>query len=342
MSKPSHTQRPNDLSLADQLLHIILGIANTQAIFVVAKLGIADLLKDGPKSVEELANATQTHGPTLYRIMRALSNQGIFVETETYQFTLSPLAELLKTSAPGSLRNYSIMCGSGYRFQAWSNLLQSVQIGEPAIKHAYGMSSFEYYQQHPEDSRVFNEAMTSISKMDATAVCGAFDFSNFHTIVDVGGGHGYLLAGILNDHPSLTGVLFDLPSVVAGAHEYIQDEGLGDRCRLVEGDFLNEVPKGGDLYILKRVLVAFEDKISEKILVNCRDAMEPDGRLLIVDADVNSPYGNLADILMLAFTPGGRIRTEAENRDLLSRVGFKLSRIVSTNSYLSIIEGVPV
>ncbi len=184
--------------------------------------------------------------------------------------------------------------------------------------------------------------MTSISKMDVTAVCGAFDFSNFHTIVDVGGGHGYLLVGILNDHPSLTGVLFDLPSVVAGAHEFIQDEGLGDRCRLVEGDFLNEVPKGGGVYILKRVLVAFEDKSSEKILENCRDAMEPDGRLLIVDPNVNSPYGNVYDILMLAMSPGGRTRTEAEHRDLLSRGGFKLSRVVPTNSYLSIIEGVPV
>ncbi len=342
MSEPSQTQQSNDLPLADQLLHIILGIANTQAISVVAKLGIADLLKDGPKSVEELANATQTHGPTLYRIMRALSNQGIFVETETYQFTLSPLAELLKTSAPGSLRNYSIMCGSGHHLQAWSNLSHSVQTGESGVKHAYGMSTFEYYLQHPEDSKVFNEAMTSISKMDVTAVCGAFDFSNFHTIVDVGGGHGYLLAGILRDHPSLTGVLFDLPSVVAGAHEYIQDEGLGDRCRLVEGDFLKEVPKGADVYILKRVLVSFEDKSTEKILENCRDAIEPNGRLLIVDPNVNSPYGNVYDILMLAMSPGGRTRTEAEHRDLLSRGGFKLSRVVPTNSYLSIIEGVPV
>ncbi len=340
MSKPSHTQYSTDLSLADQLLHIILGIVNTQAIFVVAKLGIADLLKDGPKSVEELANATQTHAPTLYRILRALANQGIFVETETCQFTLSPLAELLKTSAPFSLRNYAILDGSGYRFQAWSNLLQSVQTGEPAIKHAYGMNSFEYYQQHPEDSKVFNEAMTSLSKMDVTAVCDAFDFSNFHTIVDVGGGHGYLLAGILKDHPSLNGVLFDLPSVVKGAHGFIQDEGLSDRCQIAGGDFLKEVPKGGDVYILKRVLSAFEDKSSEKILENCRDAMVPDGRLLIVDANVNSPYGNLYDIMLLAF-PGGRMRTEAENRDLLSRVGFNLSRVVPTNSYLSIIEGVP-
>ena len=342
MSEPSHTQQSTVLPLADQLLHIILGIANTQAIFVVAKLGIADLLKDGPKSVEELANATQTHRPTLYRIMRALSHQGIFIETETYQFTLSPLAELLKTSAPGSLRNYSIMCGSGYHLQAWSNLLHSVQTGESGFKHAYGISNFEYYQQHAEDSKVFNEAMTSISKMDATAVCGAFDFSNFHTIVDVGGGHGYLLAGILNDHPSLNGVLFDLPLVVAGAHEFIQDEGLGDRCRLVEGDFLKEVPKGGDVYILKRVLVSFGDKSSEKILENCRDAMEPDSRLLIVDPNVNSPYGNVYDILMLSMTPGGRTRTEAEQRDLLSKGGFKLSRVIATNSYLSIIEGLPV
>jgi len=342
MLKPSQTQHSTDSSLADQLLHIILGIANTQAMFVVAKLEVADLLQDGPKSVEELANATQTHAPSLYRVMRTLANQGIFVETETRQFALSPLAELLKTNAQGSLRDYSILCGSDYQLQVWSNLLKAVQTGEPAFKHTYGMGIFEYYQDHPEDSKFFNEAMTSISKMDTTAVCNAFDFSNFSTIVDVGGGHGYLLAGILNAHPSLNGVLFDLPSVVSGARKFIKDEGLSGRCRLVGGDCLKEVPKGGDVYILKRVLVAFEDKSAEKMLENCRNAIVPGGKLLIVDPNVTSPYGNLYDILMLAVTPGGRIRTEAEHRDLFSRVGFKLSRVVPTNSYLSIIEGVPV
>jgi len=321
---------------------MILGIANTQAMFVVAKLGVADLLKDGPKSVEDLANATQSHAPSLYRVMRTLANQGIFVETENRQFALSPLAELLKTNAQGSLRDYSILSGSGYQLQVWSNLLKAVQTGEPAFKHTYEIGIFEYFQDHAEDSKFFNEAMTSISKMDTTAVCNAFDFSSFHTIVDVGGGHGYLLAGILNAHPSLKGVLFDLPPVVSGAHDLIHQAGLSDRCRLVGGDCLKEIPKGGDVYILKRVLVAFEDKSAEKMLANCRKAIVPDGRLLIVDPNVNTPYGNVYDILMLAMTPGGRIRTEAEHRELFSRAGFKLSRVVPTNSYLSIIESVPV
>ena len=204
------------------------------------------------------------------------------------------------------------------------------------------MNIFEYLKQHPDDSTVFNDAMTSISKMDIIAIREAYDFSNFHTIVDVGGGHGYLLAAILNGYPSLNGTLFDLPSVVKGADGFIQDEGLSDRCQIAGGDFLKEVPSGGDAYVLKRVLIALEDESSKKVLENLRNVMVPEGRMLIMDPNVNSPYGNLFDILMLAVAPGGRIRTEAEHRDLLSSAGFKLSRVVPTNSYLSIIEGVPV
>ncbi|MDA2938562.1 acetylserotonin O-methyltransferase [Acidobacteria bacterium AH-259-A15] len=244
MTNPTHPQQPIDFPLADQLFAMILAIATNQSIFVAAKLGIADLLKDGPKCIEELADATGAHARPLYRVMRFLASLGIFAEKKPRHFTLSPLAERLQTDTHGSLRGLAIVEGSEYLVRAWSNLLHSVQSGEVAFERTFGMNFFEYLQQHPAESAIFHDALTSTSEQDVIAICDAYDFSDFRTIVDVGGGHGLLLATILKSYPSLKGILFDQPAVVEGAHGAIQAEGMNDRCQIVGGDFFTEVPLG--------------------------------------------------------------------------------------------------
>ena len=347
MTDPTHTERFSGSPLVDQLWPVTSGIISAQVIFVAAKLGLADLLKDGPKSVDELAAATQTHVPTLYRVMRALASLGIFAETEHSQhFTLTPQAELLQSDTPNSLRSAAMFWGSESILRSWANILHSLQTGEPTFDATYGMNFFEYMGQHPDESAVFNDFMTSLSNQQALGAVDAYDFSDFRTIVDVGGGHGFLLATILKGYPLVKGILFDQPAVVEGAHGSIQAEGVNDRCQIVGGDFFTEVPQGGDAYILKYIIHDWDDERAEKILKKCREGITPKGKVLVMDTVIlpgNTPsWGKLADIVMLALTSGGRERTEAEFQELFSSVGFMLTRIVPTKTYLSIVEGVPV
>lgn len=330
---------------AAQLLQMIAGKATTQLIFVAATLGIADLLRDGPKSIDELAEATDTHTPALYRILRALAGLGIFVETEPRYFALTPLAEPLRTGTDDSLRDFAILFGSDWHNSAWSNLLHSVRTGEPALDHAVGMDLFEYLHAHPEKFGVFNDAMTALSRQDADAISHSYDFSDYDTIVDVGGGHGFLLAEILKTNPATEGILLEVPQVADGAQATMKAAGVLDRCEIVTGDFFERVPEGGDAYILKLILHDWDDEHARRILANCRKAMPADGTLLVVNAVIppgNDPYiGKLVDIEMLVMTPGGCERTEGEFRQLFANAGFELTRTISTPSYLYILEGRP-
>lgn len=346
MTDSAQTQTPPVSASPDPLLQMIFGSVVTQMIAVAARLGLADLLAEGPMSVDELAAATHTHTPSLYRLMRALASVGIFEETESRRFTLTPLAARLQSDAPFSLKGFAILLGSEFYYRSWANLLHSVQTGESALELTYGMNLFEYLHQHPGDAAIFNEAMTSVSGREAAAVRDAYDFSGCRTLVDVGGGHGVLLSTILKANPSLQGILFDRPPVVAGAGPLLQQEGVADRCQVVGGDFFTEVPAGADAYILKYVLHDWDAGRARKILENCRAAVTPGGRVLVVDAVIpagNTPFiGKLRDIVMLSMTPGGVERTEAEFQELFSEAGFKLNRVIPTKSVVSIVEGIPV
>ena len=343
MTNPAKAHLPNALPAATQLVEMILGKARTQLIAIAAELGIADLLVDGPRSIEELAETAGAHAPSLYRVMRALASLGVFAEIQPRVFALTPLAELLRDDAPGSLRSYAVMHGSECFFRPWSQLLHGVRTGESAFEKTFGTGLFDYLQQHPGESAAFNDAMTSISRQQAVAVCDAYDFSDFGTIVDVGGGHGLLLGAILKAHPSAMGLLHDLPSVVEGARASIEAEGLNDRCRIVGSDFFRDVPGGGDAYIMKFILHDWDDVRAGKILKNCREAMAPGGRALVLEAVIppgDAPFvGKLGDINMLVLTQGGRERTEAEFGDLFASAGLRLTRIVPTASHVSVIEG---
>ncbi len=331
-----------DASLVPRLQQMVWGKATTQCLFVAAKLGIADLLADGPQSVDELAAATETNAAALYRVLRLLASLEVFVELEPRRFALTPMAELLQADAPCSFRDYAIVHGSEWYNRAWAHLLYSVETNEPAFDHAYGLSLFAYMEQHPQAATDFNNSMTALSRFEAAGVCAAFDFSGCSTVVDVGGGHGRLLTEVLTAYPTLKGILFDQPSVVDAARPVLEPSAVGARCQVVGGDFFTGVPAGGDTYLLKHIIHDWDDERSAVILRNCREAMAAGGRALVVEGVMppgNEPSNSkLWDVVMLALTSGGRERTEEEYAALFEQVGLTLSRIVPTNAVVSIVE----
>lgn len=322
------------------LRQITTGYWGSQALYVAAKLGIADQLVNGPRSCEDLAIVVGAKPEVLYRLLRALASLGIFTEVSDRQFALTPAAELLRSGTAGSLRNLVMMFGEEH-YVAWGELLHSIQTGENAFEHHYGAPVFAYYAQHPASADIFNGAMSDMSRPDTAAVLSSYDFQGIRCLVDVGGGHGQLLSQILAAYPDLTGILYDQPAVVAGADSVLAD--VSDRCEVVGGDFFASVPAGGDAYLLKHIIHDWDDADSLKILANCRQVMQPGDRLLLLEQVVragNEP--NLAkwlDLNMLVMTQGGRERTQAEFATLLADAGFQLSQIHGTASEVCIIEG---
>lgn len=327
------------------LLKMVSGCWVSQAIYVAAKLGIADLLRDGPKPCGVMADATRTHAGALYRVLRALASLGVFAEDEEGRFGLTPLAECLQTGVPGSLRAYAIMLGEEEHWRPWGDVLYSVRTGQSAFDHVFGMPHFRYFAEHPEAARVFNDAMTSRSGQENDAIISAYDFSDLEAVVDVGGGQGTLLAAILHASSSTRGVLFDLPHVIAAARPALERTEQAGRCEFRAGDFFDAVPAGGDVYLLKKVILDWDDERAGSILKNCRTAMASTGRLLLIEPLIppgNSPsFNKLLDLLMLVWTSGGRGRTETEHRTLLASAGFELARVIPTKSAVSIIEARP-
>jgi hypothetical protein len=330
---------------ADQLRMMIAGAWVSQAIFVAARLGIADLVKDGPKSAAELAAATGSHEQALYRILRALASVGIFSEGEDNRFSLTPLAEPLRGDVKGSVRAFAIMQGEQWIWRSWGEILHSVRTGQPAFLQIYGMPLFEYYAQNPEAAGLSAEGHTSRSDPENAAMVATYDSSGINTLVDVGGGQGSLLASILKANPRLSGMLYEKPHMTEMAAPLFEKAGLAERCEIVAGDFFVSVPKGGDAYMMKKCIHDWDDDQSRQILSNVRAAIPAHGRLLLMEAVVptgNSPsFSKLIDLLMLVYA-GGRERTESEYRDLLAAAGFKLNRVIPTACPVSIVEAVPV
>lgn len=328
------------------LIQMISGMWVTQLVYVAAKLGIADLLAQrGPLDAEALAAATGAHPRTLYRALRALTTVGIFDENERHAFRLTPLANLLRSDVEGSVRPLAIMFGEPWHWQSWGALHHSVMTGEPAFEHVWGMGTYQYVTAHPEAADVYDRAMTTITLQAAPAVAKHYDFAGVRTLMDVCGGHGTLLGVILQAHPHLEGVLFDLPHVVAGAHAPLAAAGLDGRCRVVGGDVFAGVPRGADAIMAKSFIHSFDDDTAVGLLRRFRDALPPDGRVLVVEMvlpDDNTPFfGKLFDIEMLTQSDDGRDRTAGEFRALFARAGLRLSRIVHTDTPVSVIEGVP-
>ncbi len=323
-----------------QLLKQMIGGWITQAIHVAADLGIADFLAEEPQTAEELAQQTNTHGGALYRVLRALATVGIFAEDTDRRFSLTPLAECLRSDVPGSLRAFGIMMGAEF-YQSWGELLYSVQTGEQGYQKRFGVPFFQYMTERPERHAIYDAAMMVHGIFETEPMLDAYDFSAFRTVVDVGGGHGRMLAAILNRHPAVEGILFDLPAVADRSRTIISDLGLSERCRIVGGDFFSSVP-AADAYVLRHIVHDWDDKDAVAILRNCRDAMNPGGRVLVVETVIpplNEPcFGKWLDLMMLIV--GGRERTEDQYRRLFQQAGLTLRRIVPTAHEVSVIEGV--
>ena len=323
------------------LLRMIEGFWLSRALSVAISLNIADLLKDGPKSSKELASATGTHAPSLFRMLRALAAAGTFAEDESGRFAATPLATALQTGAPGSLRAFALEMLDEEHYRAWGDMLHTVKTGETAFDYHFGMDLWQYRAGHPEDAKTFDEAMADLTALLNKTILAACDFSLFGTVVDIGGGDGGLLAAILKAHQGVKGVLFDIPRVTARAERRVGAERLADRCKIVSGDFFQSVPQGGDAYILKAVIHDWDDSRAKAILMNCRRAMAANSRLLLIEAAILPGNGRFfykfMDLNMMVMT-GGRERTEAEYRELLTAAGFRPTRIVPAGFELSVIE----
>lgn len=316
------------------------------ALHVAVKLGVAELLKDGPRRSEELAAATATHAPSLNRVMRLLASAGVFEEREDGSFALTSIGECLRPDVPGSARAM-VMLFAGERLQsAWSDLEYCVRTGNPEFRKRGLDDPFTDPARTPEETANFDAAMSDFTRLAAMAVAAVYDFAPVRRIVDVGGGNGALLIGILKAHAHLHGTVFDQPSAAGRATKQIAESGLAGRCEAVGGDFFKGVPPGADTYILKHVIHDWNDERAVAILRNCHRAMGENGRLLIVegvyprriDQSLEARAAAANDVNMLVAT-GGRQRSEAEFRSLYDEAGFRLTRIVPTPARISVIEG---
>lgn len=311
-------------------------------VYVAAKLNIADHLSNGPKTVEWLASTTGSHAPSLYRVMRALAAEKIFEETQAETFMLTPDATALLSDAPGSIK-YLVLAELGEFYNPWGELLHAVQTGKTAFDHYYKMDLWQFYATHPEEGRNFMQAMTTLTQYSDRAIVEAYDFSDFKTIVDIGGGNGALLMAILESAPQLKGTVFDAPYVVERTKVIIEERGMSDRCTVQGGDFFKEVPAGADAYLMKYILHDWHEQDAIRLLQTCYRAMKKGSKLLAIDAVI--PPGNtfhpgkFMDINMLIAT-GGRERTEAEFRQLFEQANLQFNKVIHLAiPDVSIIEG---
>jgi hypothetical protein len=331
---------------AHTLLEAIHASWIAQAAYVTAELGLADLLVDGPRTSEELAGATETHAPSLHRLLRALTTIDVCRETDDGRFALAPLGELLRTDAPQSLRHWTMWWG-GNLWPVWGNLLYSVRTGRSARSMLTGTEGFGHLERDPKAAAVFNKGLAELTTLTAQSVVAAYDFAGLRRIVDVGGGYGQLLAAILRANPSARGVLFDLPHAIDGARQFLDGAGVGPRCEFVAGDFFQSVPSGGDAYVLKSVIHDWNDERATQILQTCRRAMEGDetARLLLVERIVPPRLEPTPEHRALARTDlsmlvalAAQERSEADFRRLLDAGGFRVTRIIPAGMTVSIVE----
>ena len=325
----------------EDVRRMISGFIASQALYVAAKLRVFDVIRDKPKTAIEIAKATGSHEPSLRRLLRFLTAVAVLVEDDQGCFSSTEMGNLLRSDHPDSARPWAVLFGEPFIWQSWGNLYETVKTGVPGFDRAHGEGFFDYLARHSQDAATFNAAMTSSSRDELAAILSAYDFHLFTKVVDVGGGQGALLRGILEQCPGVRGVLCDLPSVVAGTSE-LRHPGVASRCEFVGGDFFKAVPAGGDAYILKKIVHDWNDADVLRILQNCRRAIAPGGKLLVIEAVVqpsNQPDSvKWKDLNMLTLVTG-RERTLAEFGELYGAAGLRLTRVVPAMS-LSIIEGV--
>ncbi len=328
---------------AATVLQMIWGIHISRAVYLVAALGIADLLADGPMTAAQLAQATQAHEPSLYRVLRLLAALGVLTEQDDRSFSLTILGERLRADTPASMRSWSLFFGDAAGLRVFEPIIEIVKTGKPGVGIAYGMGPFEFLAAHPDLAQKFQAAMSERTAAFAPSVAAGYDFSPMRTVADIGGGKGTLLAAILRAHRHLRGILLDRPPGIAAAAEVLGAAGVADRCEIVAGDFFQGVPAGADAYLLANVLHDWNDADSVRILGACRRAMAKDGRVLIIerlipDNPADASPVLLSDLNMLILT-GGQERTNAEYGQLLAKAGLNLAKVQPIAPPYGVIEG---
>lgn len=330
--------------MSAELTQLLDGFRVTQAIHAAVDLGIPDLLGDGERTADDLAEASGADPSALYRLLRALASLGILYEAPGERFSLTPLGTPLRGDVPGSLRGWVRLTGREYVWRSWGNLTNAIRTGQNSFRMLHGRNVFEWRAEHPEESAIFDEAMMSLTASSNAALLEAYDFGRFGTIADVGGGNGTLLASILEAHPGIRGILFDQAHVVSGAEPVLRAAGVLDRCEVVAGSFFQAVPEGADAYVLKSIIHDWEDEESVAILSACRRAMSPRSLVLLVERDLGAPNENsaakLSDLNMLVM-PGGRERSYEEYADLFEQAGLRhAGTTVAANGYAVIEAGI--
>ena len=330
-------------SSSSVLLEMMYGYQKSQALFVAAQLGIADILSNGSKTAEELAKATGVNSRSIYHLMRSLISIGVFSTEDNYKFQLNPMGKHLLTGTSDSLRG-TVMAMGDEIYQAWGNLLYGIKTGKTAFNHTFNSDIYSYFKQDSEASVNFNEWMKETTREWLLPLLEAYDFSEVKTLVDVGGGIGTLTAVILNANPKMQAILFDREDVVVGAQRVLEGAGVADRCQIVGGNFFDAVLPDGDLYLISRVLLNWDDTHAIKILTNCYQAMTVKDRLVVVDFML--PKGKISPFMGLTslnlFILGGNfMRTEDEFYNLLSSAGFKVTNTIQKTGPVSAIEAKP-
>jgi ubiquinone/menaquinone biosynthesis C-methylase UbiE len=330
---------------AAAVLQMIWGIHISRAVYVVAALGIADLLAGGPMTAAQLAQATQAHERSLYRVLRLLASLGVLTEHDHRSFSLTILGERLRADVPASMRSWALLVDTVGGLRSFEPTIEIVKTGKPGPDIAYGMGVFEFLAARPDLTQKFQAAMSERTAAFAPSVAAGYDFSPLRTVADIGGGKGTLLAAILRAHGHLRGVLFDRPSVVAAAAEVLWAAGVADRCEIVPGDFFQGVPDGADAYLLANVLHDWDDADSVRILGACRRSMAKDGRVLVIERLIPDDLADavpvlLSDLTMLVVT-GGQERTNAEYGQLLDQAGLSLAKVQPVAPPYGVIEALP-
>jgi len=325
------------------ILQIMNGGHVAGAVACLAQLGIPDLVDGAPKSAEDLASQIGADPQALYRLMRATACVGVLAEGPDGKFSQTPMSAALRSNTTPSLRSFAIMGGREWHGRGWSHLEYCVRTGKQALDKIYGTHIFDFLKQHAAEGQIFHDAMTELSMIDGPAVAEAYNFEGIHTIVDVAGGHGFLLATILERNPHLRGTLYEAPHVVEGAANGPLKPVM-ERCTLASGDMFSSVPAGADAYIMKHIIHDWPDEVCVKILQGCRKGVNAGGKLLVADSVIKpgneADFAKFLDLDMLLF-PGGLERTEQQFGDLFAASGWRLNRVIPTPSPVSIVEGVP-
>lgn len=328
------------------MLDLIVGFWSACAVATVARLGIADRLARGPRNASEVAAEIGADPDGLFRLMRAVASLGVFSRDGEDRFALTPIGERLRSDVPGSQRALIASELDTAHYLPWGRLVESVRSGKPVFEKVFSMKAWEYYRdRNPEEGRLFSANMTAMSQLDTQGILAAYSFADARCIVDVGGAHGAFLAAALGQASRARGILFDQEQVIAGAGEVLERFGVADRVECVAGDFFGELPRGGDVYLLKHILHDWNDEDCVRILSRVREAMAPQGRVVVAELPLPEqgnaePFSVMLDLNMLLML-GGRERTPAEYGALFERAGLKLERVVPTSAPIAVIEARP-